>query len=36
MKPDSSSGLAGALFSTTQQRIFGLLFGQVDLALFRE
>lgn len=30
----SSVGLAGALFSTTQQRLFGLLFGQPDRRFF--
>lgn len=34
VKPDSSPGLAGALFSTTQQRILGLLFGQPDRRFF--
>lgn len=29
-KPDSSTGLAGALFSMTQRRMLGLLFGQPD------
>lgn len=33
-KPGSSSGLAGALFSTTQQRILGLLFGQPGRRFF--
>jgi predicted nucleotidyltransferase len=32
--PDSSIGLAGALFSTTQQRMLGLLFGQPDRRFF--
>lgn len=31
---DSSGGLAGALFSTTQQRMFGLLFGQPGRRFF--
>src|SRR5579871_870392 len=34
IKPSSSTGLAGALFSTTQQRMLGLLFGQPDRRFF--
>jgi predicted nucleotidyltransferase len=33
-KPGASAGLAGALFSTTQRRVLGLLFGQPDRRFF--
>ena len=34
MRPRPSSGLANALFSMTQQRLLGLLFGQPDRRFF--
>jgi len=33
-KSNSATGVAGALFSTTQQRMLGLLFGQPDRRFF--
>ncbi len=33
-KPEKSAGLADALFTTTQQRVLGYLFGQPDRSFF--
>ncbi|MFM9924832.1 nucleotidyltransferase domain-containing protein [Variovorax sp. H27-G14] len=34
LKPEKSAGLADALFTTTQQRVLGYLFGQPDRSFF--